>query len=893
MAGGEYRQLHHRLLSVTADADLSDYAQCMTEHPIPKLRGTKPLSDLYPRNAIESYWSQPVTTLFTQWGSEASGLTEREARDRLKATGAIGREVTKSAKALELLVGQFKNPLVLVLTVASIISIFAGEWLDAGVILAIVFGSTLLGFAQEYIAGSAIDKLRSRVTIHARVLRNGRLTQVASTRVVPGDVVLLSAGSLVPADGVVLESKDLFVNQAVLTGETFPAAKQPGAVATHASLAERSNCVFMGTSVSSGTARILIVQTGKATVFGQIAEKLALRPRMTEFERGIQRFGYMLTRIMLAMVLTVLAVNVFMAKPPIDSLLFALALAVGLTPELLPAIVSITLSHGAQRMAKLGVIVRRLNSIENLGSMDVLCTDKTGTLTAGVVKLDGAFNVDGQPCMELLRLAGLNASFQSGLANSLDEAVIAAMKTNAVNLGVVQKVDEIPYDFVRKCLSVVVADHAGRRTLITKGALDNILALCATAGEDQVPLDSALRRRIALQLEGWSGQGYRVLGVASRAVDVRFEPYTRNDEQGLNFAGFLLFMDPPKLDASQTLIDLMQRGVKIKIITGDNHQVARHVAEAVKLPITNLITGRELNDMGDEALMYATERTNVFAEVDPNQKERIILALQKTGHVVGYMGDGINDALALHAADVGISVDSAVDVAKDAADFVLLRKDLSILRLGIDEGRMTFANTLKYILTTISANFGNMFSMAIASVFLPFLPLLASQILLNNFLSDIPATAIAGDRVDPEILARPRRWDTDFIRNYMVVFGLLSSMFDLLTFGMLLWVFKTAPEEFRTGWFVESLLTELVIALVVRTRRPFFLSRPGNLLLLTTFAVMVVALMLPYLPFSSVIGFVPLPAPVMLGMIALTLTYVFAVEITKKLFYARAGNEHR
>lgn len=865
----------------------------MTENSIPKVWGTKPLSDPYPRSVIGSYWSLPAITLFTELGSEAGGLSEREARDRLKFTGAIGRDMTKSAKALGLLVGQFKNPLVLILTVASIISIFAGEWLDAGVILAIVLGSTILGFAQEYIAGSDIDKLRSRVTIHTRVLRNGRLTQVASTMVVPGDVVLLSAGSLVPADGVVLESKDLFVNQAVLTGETFPATKQPGVVPIHASLTERSNCVFMGTSVSSGTARILIVQTGKATVFGQIAGKLALRPHMTEFERGIQRFGYMLTRIMLAMVLAVLSVNVFMAKPPIDSLLFALALAVGLTPELLPAIVSITLSHGAQRMAKLGVIVRRLNSIENLGSMDVLCTDKTGTLTAGVVKLDGAFDVNGQPSVEVLRLAGLNASFQSGLANSLDEAVIAALKVNAVDLGAAQKVDEIPYDFVRKSLSVVVADPAGARMLITKGALDNILALCVTAGGDQAPLDIALRARIEVQLDEWSSQGYRVLGVASRAVKVRSGSYTRIDEQGLNFAGFLLFMDPPKLDASQTLIDLMQRGVKIKIITGDNHQVARHVAEAVKLPITNLITGRELNDMGDEALMHATERTTVFAEVDPNQKERIIIALQKTGHVVGYMGDGINDALALHAADVGISVDTAVDVAKDAADFVLLRKDLGILRLGIDEGRMTFANTLKYILTTISANFGNMFSMAIASVFLPFLPLLASQILLNNFLSDIPATAIAGDRVDPEMLTRPRRWDTDFIRNYMVVFGLLSSVFDLLTFGVLLWMFKAAPEEFRTGWFVESLLTELVIALVVRTRRPFYRSRPGNLLLMTTFAVVAVALMLPYLPFISIFGFVPLPAPVMLGMIALTLSYVFAVEMAKKFFYARAGNNRR
>ena len=373
-------------------------------------------------------------------------------------------------------------------------------------------------------------------------------------------------------------------------------------------------------------------------------------------------------------------------------------------------------------------------------------------------------------------------------------------------------------------------------------------------------------------------------------VDARTGPYTRADEQGLNFDGFLLFMDPPKADVRQTLTDLAERGVQLKIITGDNRKVARHVAEAVGLPVGSVITGRELNDMGDDALMHAAGQATVFAEVDPNQKERIILALQKTGHVVGYMGDGINDALALHAADVGISVDTAVDVAKDAADFVLLHKDLGILRQGIDEGRTTFANTLKYILTTISANFGNMFSMAVASIFLPFLPLLASQILLNNFLSDIPATAIAGDRVDPEWVARPRRWDTVFIRDYMVLFGLISSVFDLLTFGALLWIFQAAPEEFRTGWFLESLLTELVIALVVRTRRPFFRSRPGNLLLITTGLVIAIALALPYLPFSSIFGFVPLPAPLLLGMIGLTLAYVFAVEVAKKSFYARAGN---
>ena len=849
----------------------------------PKLRSA-PVSQIVP----DAYWSLPAEVLLANLDSDAGGLSGRKASARLKLHGPNALDATKRATALGLFANQFKSPLVLILMVASIISMFVGEWVDAAVVLAIVLGSTVLGFAQEYIAGNAIEKLRSKVTIRSSILRDGQPKTLPSRRVVQGDLVLLSAGSLIPADGVVLEAKDFFANQAVLTGETFPVEKKPGAVAAKAGLAERSNCVFMGTSASSGTALVLIVQTGKATVFGQIAGKLALRPSMTEFERGIQRFGYLLTRIMLVMVVAVLAINVFMAKPPIDSLLFALALAVGLTPELLPAIVSITLSHGAKRMAELGVIVRRLNSIENLGSMDVLCTDKTGTLTAGVVALDGAVDLAGQPSAEVLQLAGINARFQSGLANPLDEAVVAASTKAAQNLDGVQKVDEIPYDFVRKCLSVVAADAAGARTLITKGALEKILALCTSAGADQAPLDADRRQLIEARFEEWSGQGYRVLGVASRAIEARSGSYTRADEQGLNFAGFLLFMDPPKADVSQTLIDLAQRGVQVKIITGDNHKVARHVAEAVKLPVTNVMTGRELNEMGDGALMHAAARTTVFAEVDPNQKERIILALQKTGHVVGYMGDGINDALALHAADVGISADTAVDVAKDAADFVLLRKDLGILRQGIDEGRMTFANTLKYILTTISANFGNMFSMAGASLFLSFLPLLPKQILLTNLLTDFPEMTIATDSVDQEMLNRPRRWNIKFIRNFMLVFGLLSSVFDYLTFGVLLLILRASIEEFRTGWFMESVISASMIVLVIRTRGPFLKSKPGKALLTATLLVAVVTILFPYTPMGTLFGFAPIPLPYLLTLLLIVALYIISAEVVKKIFYRKA-----
>jgi Mg2+-importing ATPase len=565
---------------------------------------------------------------------------------------------------------------------------------------------------------------------------------------------------------------------------------------------------------------------------------------------------------------------------------------VGLTPELLPAIISITLSHGAQEMAKHGVIVRRLNAIENFGSMDVLCTDKTGTLTEGVVQLDGAVDLAGQPSPTVLSTTFLNSQYQTGLTNPLDDAIITSAQKAGLKTGAEQKIDEIPYDFVRKSLSVVTANPQGQRTLITKGALENILKMCSQiqSGAATQPLDGETLAGIEKRYSDWSEKGFRVLGVATKSLAGQAASYSAADETGLTLIGFLLFFDPPKADVQKAIEDLASRGVQIKIITGDNEKVARHVAETVHLPPMAVLTGSALNSMSDEALWHAAEGTNIFAAVDPNQKERIILALRKTKHVVGYMGDGINDAPALHAADVGISVDTAVDVAKEAADFVLLKQDLGILREGIDVGRMTFANTLKYILMAVSSNFGNMFSMAGASLILPFLPMLAPQILLENFLSDIPSTAIASDNVDPEWVARPRRWNTAFIRDYMVLFGLVSSVFDFLTFGVLLFIFHSSPEVFRTSWFLESLLTELVISLVVRTRRVFFRSRPGKLLLVGTLVFIGITLVLPYLPFSSIFGFIPLPLPLLLMMIGLTMLYVLVTEIAKKYFYSKMKN---
>ncbi|HTX79091.1 MAG TPA: magnesium-translocating P-type ATPase [Longilinea sp.] len=842
--------------------------------------------------APETYWNRTPQQLLDELHASPDGLQADDADQRLKQYGLNAIRAQQQATWFSLLLEQFKSPLVLILIFAAIVSGTVGEWTDAIIVLAIVLGSTLLGFVQEYSASNAVQKLQSQVTIKSSVLRAGQPQTIPSNQVVPGDVVLLSAGSLIPADGVVLEAKDFFVNQAVLTGETFPVEKMIPSVAANASLADRTNCVFMGTSVSSGTAKALIVETGSATVFGQIAGKLSLRPPETEFERGIRRFGYLLTQTMLVIVVIVLAINIFLAKPPIDSLLFALALAVGLTPELLPAIIGINLSLGAQRMAKRGVIVRRLNAIENFGSMDVLCTDKTGTLTEGVVRLDGALDPQGQASPAVLRFTYLNSHFQTGLNNPLDEAIIASAQEAKVDISTEKKVDEIPYDFVRKCLSVVTADSAGSHTLIMKGAFENVLGLCShvQSGGSILALNDAQRAALEQRYSDWSAQGYRVLGVATKPVTAQPGPYSTKDESDLTFTGFLLFFDPPKADVAQVIKDLTALGVRLKIITGDNQKVARHVADAVGLPVEKILTGSELDDLRDEALWHTADHTTLFAEVDPNQKERIISALRKTGHVVGYMGDGINDAPALHAADVALSVDTAVDVAKDAAEFVLLRKDLDILREGIDEGRKTFANTLKYILITISGSFGNMFSMAGASLFLSFLPMLAPQILLENFMSDIPNMAIAGDAVDAELVDRPRRWNTNFIRNYMILFGLVSSIFDFLTFGTLLFLFQATPDQFRTGWFVESLLTELVITIIIRTRHVFFRSRPGSLLLTLTVVFAVVALAIPYLPYISVFGFVPLPAPLLLAMVGLTAMYVVAVEIAKKYFFSRPAN---
>jgi Mg2+-importing ATPase len=719
-------------------------------------------------------------------------------------------------------------------------------------------------------------------------LRDGKPASISTDEIVPGDVVLLSAGSLIPADGLVLEAKDFFVNQAVLTGETFPVEKMPGIIPESAGLAERTNVVFMGTNVSSGSAKVLIVQTGLQTAFGQIANRLTLRPPETEFERGIRKLGYLLSEVMFVLVLGIFFFNVLFQKPALDSLLFSIALAVGLTPQLLPAIININLSKGSQEMAKHGVIVRRLESIENFGSMDILCTDKTGTLTQGVVQLDGALDVNGEASDRVSLYAYLNAFMQTGLTNPMDEAIVSK---GAKGANEYTKVDEIPYDFIRKRLTVVVTRNNSTRTMITKGALDNVLSACSQVqmGDEEKALDSGLQAKIQEKYAAWSAQGYRVLGMAVKPVSAEGNSFSQKDETEMAFAGFLLFFDPPKVGVQETIQALAKLGVQLKVITGDNKLVALHTGQAVGLGNAKVLTGSELDNLRDEALWHTAEQTTIFADVDPNQKERIILALKKRGHVVGYMGDGINDAPSLHSADVGISVANAVDVAKEAADLVLLKQDLDVLREGIVLGRKTFANTLKYVFMATSANFGNMFSMAGASLFLPFLPMLPKQILLINFLTDLPEMTIASDRVDDVFVERPRRMDISFIRRFMLIFGPLSSLFDFATFGVLLWLMNANEQSFQTGWFIESILSAGVVVFAVRTRLPFTRSRPSRAMLAVTAAVMLITLVLPYSPLAGLLGFTPLSIPYLLVIFGIVALYFMSAELTKRWFYRKYG----
>jgi Mg2+-importing ATPase len=836
-----------------------------------------------------AYWSRDPGELIAALGTSKTGLTMREADARLGRHGENSVAPSQTATTVRLVLRQVENPLVLILVFGACVSLLLRQWTDASIILLIVTGSCLLAFTQEYRASTAMARLRDSLALKVTALRDGVRQSLDARRIVTGDVVELSAGNLVPADGVVLECRDFLVSQAALTGESFPVEKAAEPVAADAPLRQRTNSVFLGTSVRSGTARILIVETGLRTEFGKIAGRLASAAPETEFAHGLRQFGYLLTRVMIVMVLFVLTINLLLHRPLVESLLFAVALAVGLSPELLPAIVSVTLSSGARQMARQGVIVRRLDSIENLGSIDILCTDKTGTLTKGVVELSSAVDAAGANCETVRRLALINAALQTGIDNPLDAAIVADADMRGLQLGAVTKVDEIPYDFLRKRLTVVVVDEEdpSRHRILTKGAFDTVLDCCTQVTRDDrlVPLDAAECLRLRAYYEANGAQGFRVLGLATKLMPAKAR-YDRADEAGMTFAGFLLFFDPLKVGIGESIRELARLGIAVKIVTGDNRFVAAHVGQAIGLDPKRLLTGADLAHMRNDALWHLAETTDLFAEVDPQQKERIVRALQHRGHAVAFLGDGINDAPALHVADVGVSVDQAVDVARESADVVLLRRDLDVLKSGVLDGRRTFANTLKYIAITTSANFGNMISMAMATLFVPFLPLLAKQILLNNFLSDFPCVAISTDNVDPEATEGAQRWSIDRVRSFMVVFGLVSTAFDLVTSMVLLEVFKAGEALFQSTWFVVSVLTELAVVLVLRTHLPCFASRPSRLLLVSTAIVGLLAVTLPNLPPAArMFGFVPLPPSLLLAAFLIVLLYVVATELAKLWFY--------
>lgn len=874
----------------------------------------QPVSQL-PENAIpleiDDILGLPPGDLLSRISSP-TGLTADEAQKRLDTYGP--NEVAKKRKTpvvIEFL-SHFRSPLVIILIIAAIISGVLEEFVNAAIILSIVLASVILDFTQEHRAEGAAEALRKRVTTTATVKRDGTKQDVDISGLVPGDLILLSAGDIVPADARVIAARDFFIDQSALTGESFPVEKNsaPLSFENIADTGKWNNYLFMGTSVTNGSATAIVVKTGGGTQYGEIVKKSTERKPETEFESGLRRFGYLIMQVTFALIIAVFFINSFFRRGVLESLLFSVALAVGLTPELLPMILSVNLARGANAMSKKGVIVKRLASMQNFGSMDILCADKTGTLTENKITVILHVDTDGKESDKVFLYSFLNSSYQTGLRSPLDEAVLKYKTVDTVHY---QKIDEVPFDFIRKRLSIVI-NQDSERLLITKGApeeIDKIVSHYEIEGKVS-GLRLEARNKIERQYRELSSQGFRVLGVAYKNVDSQKTIYSAADETDMVFLGFIAFTDPLKESAGESLDQLRQAGIKLKVLTGDNEIVTGKICQQLGFQVSqfrrgrryvdtvgvvrtfevepvNIVRSDEIAAMNDDALARVVEGADIFTRVTPAQKNRIMNALKANGHVVGFIGDGINDTPSMKVADVSISVTNAVDIAKESADIILLKNDLKVIREGVVEGRRTFANTLKYIFTTTSANFGNMISMAGASFFLPFLPLLPAQILLNNFLSDLPAASIATDNVDPELIQAPRRLDTKFIRNFMITFGIVSSLFDFLTFGLLLFVLhlQDAPPMFRTAWFIESLLTELMVALVVRTRRFSIKSKPGKYLVITTVGVMLLAFSIPYLPFSHIFSFVPLPLWLMAALIGISAAYVVSVEVTKKLFYAR------
>ena len=814
------------------------------------------------------------------------GLSMAQAAQRLSEVGPNRFGQAAALPGWRQYLRHFRNPLVLTLLLASGVSAATGEVTNFFIIACIVVMSVTLDFWQEMRAGQVVERLRQSVAVRACVLRDGQWQEHPVSDLVPGDVVRLSAGDLVPADGWVLSAKDFFVNQSVLTGESWPVEKRVDTPQRLDDLQDATHVVFMGSSVISGMAEVVLVRTGAQTAMGEVAGSLSQMPQPTSFELGMRRFGMLILRLTFLLVLFVLLINGMMGRPLLESFLFAVALAVGLTPELLPMVVSVTLSRGAMRMAQQGIVVKRPSAIQDLGSMDVLCTDKTGTLTEAHIRMERHVDPLGQDSQRALELAWLNSHFESGLRSPMDEAILQHQTFDASAWA---KIDEVPFDFERRRVSVLL-ERRGERELVVKGAPDDILKLCTACeiGHAQQPLDESVLAQVRATCHALEDDGFRVLAIAWRPVPPEHDHAVVNDESELVLVGFAAFLDPPKDSAAGALQALQQVGVAIKVVTGDSDRVTQHVCRTLGLPVQGVLTGAEIAQMSDEALRAKVETTNLFCRVNPAQKNRVIQAVRARGHVVGYMGDGVNDAPSLHSADVGLSVDSAVDVAKAAADMILLRPDLRILQEAVLEGRRTFGNILKYILMGTSSNFGNMFSMAGAVLFLPFLPMLPTQILLNNILYDLSELPIPFDAVDAEDTAQPRVMDMGLIRRFMFTIGPVSSLFDFITFAVLLKVFDASEALFQTGWFVESLCTQVLVIFVIRTRGNPLRSRPHPMLTATSLAIVAVAMALPVTPLGAAFGFTPLPAGFYAALAVMVLAYL-ALVVTVRRWVEQRG----
>jgi P-type Mg2+ transporter len=821
-----------------------------------------------------------------QEGTEArlSGLTSQEA-DRLLAEHGPNEIAVKKQNLIFQYLSYFKNPLVIILLIAGFVSGLSGQGVQAGIIFFLVFVSVTLDFYQENKSNQAAQRLREKVTNTASVIRDGKPQDIKISLIVPGDTVLLSAGDIVPADGKVLVAKDFFVDQSSLTGEAFPVEKAPSQKQKQGEADE--DVVSMGSNVVSGSATIEIVRTGASTLYGQITKKLMGKETDTEYTKGIRQFGYLITELTIFLVLFVFVVNAAFNRDLLQSLLFALALAVGLTPELLPMIITVVLSRGAIKMAGKDVIVKKLSSIQDLGSMDILCTDKTGTLTENRIELIMHVDPEGNDDESVLLDAYLNSVFETGIKSPLDAALLVYRK---IDTSPFIKVDEIPFDFVRKKLSVVVGKGT-ERILITKGAPEEIFKACSKCRLKSGTVDMVTAMASAQEKFQQMGmKGFRVLGIAEKALDSGRTTYQPADENGMTFIGFLAFLDPPKESAAAAIKLMRDSGIDLKVLTGDNELVTKHVCESIGVEVKGVVLGSEIANVSDLALAIIVEKANLFCRMNPVEKERIIKALRANKHVVGYLGDGINDAPPLKAADVGISVDTAVDVAKESADIILLKKDLKVLEDGVLEGRQTHGNTMKYIMMGTSSNFGNMFSVAAASVFLTFLPMLPIQILLGNLMYDISELTIPTDNVDQSYIEKPRRLSVKFIRNYTIVFGLVSSAFDLITFAVLLFIFNATPQQFQSSWFIEGLATQVLIIFVIRTRvTPFYRSKPSRLLAISSLTIVVIGFLIPYTPIGPLFQFVTPPLEFYLALVGIIAAYLVLVEVVKFFFYRYYG----